>query len=185
MTLISRSVKAFITVAEELHFGRAAQRLHMSQPPLSQQIREFENIVGAPLFLRTTRSVQLTPAGKLMLERSRQLVADANEAVHAARQLASGETGSMTLGFTHSTVYRVLPQVLVAFRKQAPGVVVKTSLGSSGNFFAQIKNGAPFEVFLSADDTTAQKLEAEGDTVKGSRFTYAIGTLALWSAKAG
>jgi DNA-binding transcriptional LysR family regulator len=122
MTLLSRSVKAFITVAEELHFGRAAQRLHMSQPPLSQQIREFENAVGAALFLRTTRSVQLTPAGKLMLERSRQLVADANEAVHAARQLASGETGSMTLGFTHSTVYRVLPQVLVAFRAQAPGV---------------------------------------------------------------
>jgi DNA-binding transcriptional LysR family regulator len=122
MTLIARSVKAFITVAEELHFGRAAQRLHMSQPPLSQQIREFENAVGATLFLRTTRSVQLTPAGKLMLERSRQLVADANEAVYAARQLASGETGSMTLGFTHSTIYRVLPQVLVAFRRQAPGV---------------------------------------------------------------
>lgn len=122
MTLLARSVKAFIAVAEELHFGRAAQRLHMSQPPLSQQIREFENAVGAALFLRTTRSVQLTPAGKLMLDRARQLVADANEAVHAAQQLASGETGSMTLGFTHSTVYRVLPKVLVAFRQQAPGV---------------------------------------------------------------
>jgi DNA-binding transcriptional LysR family regulator len=122
MTLLARSVKAFIAVAEELHFGRAAQRLHMSQPPLSQQIRELENAVGAALFLRTTRSVQLTPAGKLMLDRARQLVADANEAVHAAQQLASGEIGSMTLGFTHSTVYRVLPKVLVAFRQQAPGV---------------------------------------------------------------
>lgn len=122
MTLVARSVRAFIAVAEELHFGRAAQRLHMSQPPLSQQIREFESAVGAALFLRTTRSVQLTPAGKLLLERVRQLVADANEAVHAAQQLDSGETGSMTLGFTHSTVYRVLPRMLVAFRQQAPGV---------------------------------------------------------------
>ncbi|MCK1790465.1 molybdate ABC transporter substrate-binding protein [Pseudomonas violetae] len=57
--------------------------------------------------------------------------------------------------------------------------------GATGQFYAQIKNGAPFEVFLSADDTTPQKLETEGDTVKGSRFTYAIGTLALWSAKEG
>ncbi|WP_282361320.1 molybdate ABC transporter substrate-binding protein [Pseudomonas sp. PS01300] len=60
-----------------------------------------------------------------------------------------------------------------------------TSFGATGQFYAQIKNGAPFEVFLSADDTTPEKLENEGETVKGSRFTYAIGTLALWSPKAG
>lgn len=60
-----------------------------------------------------------------------------------------------------------------------------TAFGATGQFYAQIKNGAPFEVFLAADDTTPAKLEAEGDTVKGSRFTYAIGTLALWSAKDG
>ncbi|WP_409281116.1 molybdate ABC transporter substrate-binding protein [Pseudomonas defluvii] len=60
-----------------------------------------------------------------------------------------------------------------------------TAFGATGQFYAQIKNGAPFEVFLAADDTTPAKLEAEGDTVKGSRFTYAIGTLALWSAKEG
>ncbi|MCO7505975.1 MULTISPECIES: molybdate ABC transporter substrate-binding protein [Pseudomonas] len=59
------------------------------------------------------------------------------------------------------------------------------SFGATGQFYAQIKNGAPFEVFLSADDTTPEKLENEGETVKGSRFTYAIGTLALWSPKAG
>lgn len=60
-----------------------------------------------------------------------------------------------------------------------------SSFGATGQFYAQIKNGAPFEVFLSADDTTPEKLENEGETVKGSRFTYAIGTLALWSPKAG
>nr|BFE96173.1 hypothetical protein GCM10020185_67090 [Pseudomonas brassicacearum subsp. brassicacearum] len=57
--------------------------------------------------------------------------------------------------------------------------------GATGQFYTQIKNGAPFEVFLAADDTTPAKLESEGDTVKGSRFTYAVGTLALWSAKDG
>nr|WP_319528333.1 molybdate ABC transporter substrate-binding protein [Pseudomonas laurentiana] len=65
------------------------------------------------------------------------------------------------------------------------GHKVVTAFGATGQFYAQIKNGAPFEVFLAADDSTPAKLEAEGDTVKGSRFTYAIGTLALWSAKAG
>lgn len=59
------------------------------------------------------------------------------------------------------------------------------AFGATGQFYTQIKNGAPFEVFLSADDTTPAKLEQEGDTVKGSRFTYAVGTLALWSAKDG
>ena len=117
--------RQFAMLAEELHFGRAATRLHMTQPPLSQQIREFEKSAGALLFLRTTRSVQLTPAGALMLERARQLVADADRAVHASRQLASGETGSLTLGFTHSTVYRVLPRVLAAFREHAPGITLE------------------------------------------------------------
>ena len=68
--ILSRNLLAFVAVAEELHFGRAAQRLHISQPPLSQQIRQFEEEVGAPLLVRTTRSVQLTPAGRLLLERA-------------------------------------------------------------------------------------------------------------------
>ena len=71
--ILSRNLLAFVAVAEELHFGRAAQRLHISQPPLSQQIRQFEEEVGAPLLVRTTRSVQLTPAGRLLLERAQSL----------------------------------------------------------------------------------------------------------------
>ncbi|MND81360.1 Molybdate-binding periplasmic protein precursor [compost metagenome] len=74
-------------------------------------------------------------------------------------------------------------QAIAADFAKDTGHKLVTAFGATGQFYTQIKNGAPFEVFLSADDTTAQKLEAEGDTVKGSRFTYAIGTLALWSAK--
>ncbi|MCJ0765614.1 LysR substrate-binding domain-containing protein [Variovorax terrae] len=122
--LVSRALRAFVTVAEELHFGRAAERLHISQPPLSQQIRQFEDAVGAPLFVRTTRSVQLTPAGRLMLERARQLLAEAEAAVHAVQRVARGEAGSLTLGFTHSTVYQVLPQALKAYRERYPDVAL-------------------------------------------------------------
>ena len=77
-----------------------------------------------------------------------------------------------------------LQSIAADFEKDT-GHKVIAAYGATGQFYAQIKNGAPFEVFLSADDSTPQKLENEGDTVKGSRFTYAIGTLALWSAKDG
>ena len=76
-------------------------------------------------------------------------------------------------------------QAIAADFEKDTGHKLVTSFGATGQFYTQIKNGAPFEVFLSADDTTPEKLEKEGDTVKGSRFTYAIGTLALWSPKPG
>ncbi|MCL9800442.1 molybdate ABC transporter substrate-binding protein [Pseudomonas sp. AKS31] len=76
-------------------------------------------------------------------------------------------------------------QAITADFEKDTGHKLVAAYGATGQFYTQIKNGAPFEVFLSADDTTPEKLEKEGDTVKGSRFTYAIGTLALWSAKAG
>ncbi|WP_338512769.1 molybdate ABC transporter substrate-binding protein [Pseudomonas trivialis] len=76
-------------------------------------------------------------------------------------------------------------QAIAADFEKDTGHKLVASYGATGQFYTQIKNGAPFEVFLSADDTTAQKLENEGDTVKGSRFTYAVGTLALWSTKDG
>ena len=76
-------------------------------------------------------------------------------------------------------------QAIAADFEKDTGHKLVTSFGATGQFYTQIKNGAPFEVFLSADDSTPKKLEAEGDSVKGSRFTYAVGTLALWSAKEG
>ncbi len=76
-------------------------------------------------------------------------------------------------------------QAIAADFEKDTGHKLVASFGATGQFYTQIKNGAPFQVFLSADDTTPQRLEAEGDTVKGSRFTYAVGTLALWSAKEG
>jgi len=112
MMLHSRALEAFITVAEELHFGRAAQRLHMSQPPLSQQIRRFEAALGVALFVRTTRSVSLTPAGAVLLKRARQLALDGDSAVHAARRASMDGAGHLGLGFTSTAAYEVLPALL-------------------------------------------------------------------------
>ncbi len=101
--------------------------------------------------------------------------------------------GVFTTAFAHADEVQVAVaanftapiQSLAADFEKDTGHKLVTSFGATGQFYTQIKNGAPFEVFLSADDTTPAKLESEGDTVKGSRFTYAVGTLALWSAKDG
>lgn len=139
--MLSRNLLAFVAVAEELHFGRAAQRLHISQPPLSQQIRQFEQEIGAPLLVRTTRSVQLTPAGRLLLERARQLMAEADAALHAVRRHARGDEGVLTLGFTHSTVYRVLPRALQAFREAFPDVVLQLRQLTSDVLVEDVRHG--------------------------------------------
>ena len=87
-----RHLRYFVAVAEERHFGRAAERLHIAQPPLSQQIRRFEAELGEPLFYRTTRSVELAPAGEVMLERGREILAAVRRGAsrtHAAPRAAS------------------------------------------------------------------------------------------------
>src|SRR5919107_1017975 len=104
MELELRHLRYFVAVAEELHFGRAAARLHMAQPPLSQQIRRLEAIVGGPLLARTSRTVALTPAGDAFLERARRILAAARESVDAAARIHRGEAGSLDVGFVSSAI---------------------------------------------------------------------------------
>ena len=169
MALVSRALNAFLVVAEELHFGRAARRLHISQPPLSQQIRQLEDDVGATLFIRTTRSVQLTPAGRLLFDHARRLVADADAAVRAVQRLARGEEGSLTLGFTHSTVYRVLPQVLEAFRAQLPQVVLELKQFTSGLLVEGVRAGR-VDVALVRLSTSMLDPELEAEVIVRDRM---------------
>jgi DNA-binding transcriptional LysR family regulator len=117
-----RALRSFVVVAEELHFGAAADRLHMTQPPLSQQIRQLEAALGAELFLRTTRSVQLTVAGQLLLERARRLLADCDAIAHEVVRAGRGELGRLALGFPNSAAYRVLPRALALYRNRYPEV---------------------------------------------------------------
>jgi DNA-binding transcriptional LysR family regulator len=119
-----RHLRSFVAVAEERHFGRAAERLHMAQPPLSQQIRRLEAELGAPLLHRTTRSVELAPAGEVLLVRAREILAAVDGATEDARRAARGEFGRLAVGFTGSATYALLPRLAVALRSALPGVVL-------------------------------------------------------------
>ncbi|WP_434580748.1 molybdate ABC transporter substrate-binding protein [Pseudomonas sp. Z5-35] len=99
--------------------------------------------------------------------------------------LANGTAQAEEVQVAVASNFTAPMQAIAADFEQDTGHKLTAAFGATGQFYTQIKNGAPFEVFLAADDTTPARLESEGDTLKGSRFTYAIGTLALWSAKAG
>ncbi|HSW20627.1 MAG TPA: LysR family transcriptional regulator [Ramlibacter sp.] len=117
-----RMWRQFIAVAETLHFGRAALRLHMTQPPLTQAIAGLEQRLGVRLFDRTKRSVQLTEAGKALLPEARELLARATSLPAHARAAAVGETGRLRLAFVSTVGYRLLPQWVQAFRMAYPRV---------------------------------------------------------------
>jgi DNA-binding transcriptional LysR family regulator len=119
-----RHLRYFVTVAEELHFGRAAERLQMAQPPLSHQIRQLEDELGVELFHRTKRSVQLTEVGHLFLEQARQILTQADQAVQIVQQASFGEVGRLVLGFVGSAIYSILPDTLKVFRKRFPKVLL-------------------------------------------------------------
>ncbi|AOJ63528.1 LysR family transcriptional regulator [Burkholderia ubonensis] len=117
-----RQWRYFVTVAEERHFGRAAARLSMTQPPLSQAIRALEDLLGVALFVRTKRSVALTAVGAALLPDVRKLLAAADALPPRAQSLARGETGSLALAFVSTADYGLLPSLLRAFGARYPQV---------------------------------------------------------------
>ena len=125
MTAITlRSLRHFVTVAEELHFGRASARLHMTQPPLSQSIQILEQELGIALFNRTNRSVSLTPVGALWLPHVRQILDKTEALPQVAQRLARGEIGTLHLSFVSSTVYGLLPELVSRFSMVFPDVEI-------------------------------------------------------------
>jgi DNA-binding transcriptional LysR family regulator len=122
MNIETRQLRYFVTVAEELHFGRAAARLHMTQPPLSQAIAALEDGLGTALFLRNRRTVALTPAGSALLPEARRILSEAALLPDLARRAASGETGRLALAFITSADYSVLPPFLRRYSERYPGV---------------------------------------------------------------
>lgn len=126
MNIELRHLRYFIAVAEELHFGRAAQRLHISQPPLSQQIMQLEAETGAQLFNRTNRSVQLTPAGAQFLQDARAILLQVEQATQRAARLHRGEEGELRIGFTSSAAFiGVMSDALYVYRQRWPNVHVQ------------------------------------------------------------
>src|SRR4029453_18078512 len=121
-----RHLRYFVAVAEELNFSRAARRLRMAQPPLSVAIRQLEQELGTALFLRSSREVTLTDAGRAMLDGARRTLAEAERAVADARRVAEGELGSLRLAFSWSARFETLPALGRAFRTQRPDVSLLT-----------------------------------------------------------
>lgn len=115
-------MRYFVAVAEELNYTRAAERLHLAPQAVSATVQQLESTLGLKLFERTTRKVELTDAGAVLLREARRTLRQADHAVHAARRAAAGETGRLTVGFLSSTTNYVMPPVLRAFRDRYPDV---------------------------------------------------------------
>lgn len=122
-------VQAFVVVAEELHFGRAADRLNITPPPLSQMIRKLEHEVGTRLLDRHTRRVALTAAGEAFLGHARRCLDAADAAVAAARRTGAGDAGTVRLGFAGSSSHEELQAIAHRFRSRHPGAVLEPVTG--------------------------------------------------------
>lgn len=117
-------LRCFTTLASELNFRRAAERLNMTQPPLSRQIQLLEHQLGVALFTRSTRSVALTAAGRAFFVEAQALLDQAHRAAQRARSAALGESGSLTISFVASAVYDFLPRAITQIRRERPGVAI-------------------------------------------------------------
>ena len=125
MSIELRQLRYFVAVAEEMHFGRAARRLHMTQPPLSQAIQALETRLGAEVFHRTRRSVTLSAAGLALLPEARRLLSQAEALPSIAQRAAAGESGSLSIAFVSMADYSVMPQALREFRGAYPLVQIQ------------------------------------------------------------
>jgi DNA-binding transcriptional LysR family regulator len=122
-----RHLRYFIAVAEELHFARAASRLHIVQPALSKQIQQLEQELGFPLFYRTKQRVELLDAGQILLDEARRILRQAENAVESARRIHTGQSGRLRIGFSASATLEVLPKILRKYRRLYPNVEVELS----------------------------------------------------------
>jgi DNA-binding transcriptional LysR family regulator len=135
-------LRYFVAVAEELNFGRAAQRLNIAQPPLSQQIAKLEDEIGVQLLYRTKRRVELTVAGTLFLEEARATLAQAAHAIEVARRAARGEIGEISIGYAASADLNVLPVLIPKFRESFPDVRLRFRSIFQVEQLAELRNGS-------------------------------------------
>src|ERR1700678_1478465 len=120
-----RHLRYFLAVAETLHFSRAAEVLGIAQPPLSQQIKRLEQLLGHRLFDRTTRGVKLTLAGHLLAERARSTIEKVQDDLAQVRRLGRGEEGTLTVGFAGSVMFTELPAAIESYRRRCPQVELR------------------------------------------------------------
>ncbi|MBN8943117.1 MAG: LysR family transcriptional regulator [Rhizobiales bacterium] len=134
-------LRCFVAVADELHFGRAAERLNMTQPPLSRQIQILERVLDVALLERTSRSVRLTPAGQSFLVEARHILQLAESSALLARRVADGKAGSINIGFTATSAYSYLPDLVATCRSRLPEVELTLKEMVSGEQLRRLHSG--------------------------------------------
>lgn len=166
-----RHLRYFCMLAEELHFGRAAERLHMAQAPFSQQIRQLEDRVGTELFHRTTRKVQLSAAGVRFLEYAQKIVADVEEAVRYAKSTSSDEAGVIRVGCINMVLSSILPKAIRELQRKHPAVIVTPTTQTTG---VQINMLLDDKLDLALVRPTALPSYLRGETIMRERLCVAL-----------
>ncbi|WP_191577091.1 LysR family transcriptional regulator [Achromobacter insolitus] len=157
-----RHLRYFTAVAEELHFTRAAARLGIGQPPLSQQIQQLEREIGTPLFLRLPRGIALTEAGAQFLDDARAILASADRAIDLARRLGRGERGAITVGFTASAVFHpYLPRAIRAYRDRYPDVRITLTESNTISLLRGLRAGEVDVAFVRPPYVLDAEFESE------------------------
>ena len=122
MAITVRQIRYFLVLSEELHFGRAAERLHVSQPPLSASLKQLEEAVGVRLLERNSKRVELTRAGEVFRRHARQALTHLDDSIDLVRRIEQGATGRLRIGFTPAMLFRQVPEVLDRFKQDYPGI---------------------------------------------------------------
>lgn len=176
-------LEALLVLAETLHFGKAAEQLHVSQPALSKRIRRMEDRIGGPLLVRGYRDVQLTEAGRLLASRGRHLVAEASATLALTQRAARGEAGLLRIGFGIASILELLPAMLQRFRRAHPDVQISLRDMSTPNQIDALIRGDIDVGFIRHRAANNDQLRMRH--VLDERLVAAVGPHSRWSAEAG
>jgi DNA-binding transcriptional LysR family regulator len=182
MDIEMADLRALLVLAETLHFGRAADRLHVSQPALSKRIQRMEARIGGPLLVRGYRDVQLTEAGRLLASRSRHLIGEASAALAVTERAVRGEAGVLRIGFGIASIIGVLPDVVLRFRRAHPDVALQMRDMSTPDQIKALVSGE-IDVGFIRDRAVDDRLKMR--RVLDERLLVALGPHNHWSTRAG
>ncbi|PYR93453.1 MAG: LysR family transcriptional regulator [Acidobacteria bacterium] len=175
-------LQALLVLAETLHFGRAADRLHVSQPALSKRIRRMESRIGGALLVRGYRDVRLTEAGRLLANRSRHLIAEAAATLALTERAARGEAGLLRIGFGIASIFGLLPEVVQRFRRAHPEVQLHLRDMSTPDQIDALVSGE-IDVGFIRHRATDDRLQLR--YVLDERLVAALGPHSRWDTRAG
>lgn len=153
-----RQIRYFVAIAEELHFRRAAERLGVAQPALSRAIQALETDLDVALFLRTNRSVQITPAGRVFLHGCREVIALADRTIDETRNAHEGRVGALQIGYTDFAIAGALPRLLKGFQESLPGITLRPQHGVTLSQIKRLQEGT-LDVGFVTGPITAEGLD--------------------------